>query len=279
MLNLRTVLLVTLGWIGVACAESWLSPEYMTDSPDGKTMFVTCATSDSLLLFDTKRCKLSGEWILKCKPSGVAVAGDSTVYVTGGGSAGMLYKLGAQGKPVGNVATGHTPLSPVVSSDGATVYVLNRFNNSVIAVDAVKMKVADTVNVVREPHAAALGADDKLLFVANHLPLCRAVNGAVAAVVSVIDTRTFKCIKNISLPAGSTGVRGIAASPDGSYIYITHTIGRYQLPTTQLERGWMNTAGLSVLNGKTGDYVNTVLLDDVDQGAANPWGEIGRAHV
>lgn len=34
----------------------------------------------------------------------------------------------------------------------------------------------------------------------------------------------------------------------------------------------MNTAGLSVFDGETGDYVNTVLLDDVDLGAANPWG-------
>jgi mono/diheme cytochrome c family protein len=74
------------------------------------------------------------------------------------------------------------------------------------------------------------------------------------------------------LPNGSTGVRGMCASPDGKFIYVTHTFGRYQLPTTQLERGWMNTAGLSVFNGETGEYVNTFLLDDVDLGAANPWG-------
>jgi len=74
------------------------------------------------------------------------------------------------------------------------------------------------------------------------------------------------------LPNGSTGVRGIGASPDGKSVYVTHTFGRYQLPTTQLERGWMSTAGLSVFNGETGDYVNTALLDDVDLGAANPWG-------
>ncbi len=272
MIAIHTLILIFASCLLTADAADYLSPEYSAGTPDGKTLFVTCATSDSLLLFDTVHRKLSGEWILRCKPSGVAAVGDDTVYVTGGGIAGMLYKLGAQGKPVGEVATGHTSLSPVVSSDGATVYVLNRFDNSVVAVDAVKMKVIDTVSVVREPHAAALGADGRLLFVVNHLPFCSALNGAVASVVSVIDTQTFKCIKNIPLPNGSTGVRGIAASPDGSYMYVTHTLGRYQLPTTQLERGWMNTAGLSVLNGKTGDYVNTVLLDDLDQGAANPWG-------
>ena len=95
----------------------------------------------------------------------------------------------------------------------------------------------------------------------------------VAAPVSIIDLTTpERKVRQLLLPNGSTGVRGICAAPDGSAIYVTHTFGRYQLPTTQLERGWMNTAGLSVFNGETGDYINTVLLDDVDLGAANPWG-------
>jgi mono/diheme cytochrome c family protein len=94
----------------------------------------------------------------------------------------------------------------------------------------------------------------------------------VAASVSIIDTTKRTLLRSVMLPNGSTGVRGIAVSPDGKYVYVTHTFGRYQLPTTQLERGWMNTAGLSIFDGETGDYVNTVLLDDVDLGAANPWG-------
>ncbi|MCP4643605.1 MAG: cell surface protein, partial [bacterium] len=60
-------------------------------------------------------------------------------------------------------------------------------------------------------------------------------------------------------------------SPDGKYAYIAHILGRYQLPTTQLERGWMNTNALSIINVAEKKLVNTVLLDDVDLGAANPW--------
>lgn len=253
-------------------AASYLSPEYVAVAPDGKTIYVTAATAGKLLTFDGASAKPSGGWGLRCNPSGVAVAADGTVYVTGGGVDGLLLKLSPAGKVLGKVATGHTPLSPVVGRDGATVYVLNRFNNAVVAVDAATMKVTATVGALREPHAAVLGAGGKLLFVANHLPACKATDDVVAAAVSVIDTATFKVVKNVMLPNGSTGVRGIGASPDGKSVYVTHTFGRYQLPTTQLERGWMNTAGLSVFNGETGDYVNTALLDDVDLGAANPWG-------
>jgi YVTN family beta-propeller protein len=262
---------LAMGWGFGVQAAAYLSPEYLAVAPDGKTIYVTAATSEKVLVVDVASAKVSGTWSLKSNPGGLAVALDGTVYVTCGGMDGMLYKLSAKGEVLGKVEVGHTPLSPVVGKDG-TVYVLNRFNNTVMAVDAATMKVKATVSVLREPHAAVLGAGGKLLFVANLMPYCRATDDVVSASVSVIDTATFKVVKNVPLPNGSTGVRGIGASPDGKAVYVTHTFGRYQLPTTQLERGWMNTAGLSVLNGETGDYVNTALLDDVDLGAANPWG-------
>ncbi|MCX5758877.1 MAG: c-type cytochrome, partial [Candidatus Hydrogenedentes bacterium] len=61
-------------------------------------------------------------------------------------------------------------------------------------------------------------------------------------------------------------------SPDGKFAYATHILGRYQMPTTQLERGWMNTNALSIVQIAEQRLVNSVLLDDVDLGAANPWG-------
>jgi len=260
-----------IGWACGLHAASYLSPECLAVSPDGKTLYATAATSGKLLVVDPANSKVVDEWSLKSDPSGVAVAADGTVYVTGGDFDGRLYKLNAQGKLVGKVVTGHTPQAPVVGP-GGTVFVLNRFNNNVVAVEASTMTVKATIPVLREPQAAVLGAGGKLLFVANLLPCCRATDDVVSASISVIDTATLKVVKNVSLPNGSTDVRGIGSSPDGKFVYVTHTFGRYQLPTTQLERGWMNTAGLSVLNGETGDYVNTALLDDVDLGAANPWG-------
>ncbi|MDD4102273.1 MAG: hypothetical protein PHU80_06535 [Kiritimatiellae bacterium] len=254
-------------------ARVYLSPEYMAVSPDCKTLYVTAATAGNLLLVDLEKRQVQTEWRLKSNPSGVATAGDGAIFVTAGAVGGELLKLDPGGKVLAKVAVGHTPLSPVVSADGKTVYVLNRFDNTVMAVDVGRrLKVAGVLAVPREPHTAALGAGGRLLFVANHLPSCRSTDEVVAAAVSVIDTGTFKLVQNVMLPNGSTGVRGMCAAPDGKHIYVTHTFGRYQLPTTQLERGWMNTAGLSVFDGESGEYVNTVLLDDVDLGAANPWG-------
>ena len=267
--------------IGTACAVAcmaacgYVSPEFVALAPNGSA-YVTEATAARVACVSADG-KLLRQWpVVSSKthkavdPTGIAFGG-GFVYVTSGVADGELQKCREDGTCAGVVSVGHSPCSPVVSADGRTAYVLNRFANKVSVVDTGKMSVVKTVDVLREPFAAALGEGGRFLFVANMLPYCAATNDVVAASVSFIDTKTF-AVRHVLLPNGSTGVRGLAASPDGKSIYVTHTMGRYQLPTTQLERGWMNTAALSVFDGATGAYVNTVLLDDVDRGGANPWG-------
>ena len=251
-----------------ASAQSYLSPEFLAPAPDGGA-YVTEATAARVAEV-SRDGRVVRQWPVAANPTGIA-AGGGFVYVTCGEANGELRKYAPDGACVKTAAVGHSPCGPVLSRDGRTVYVLNRFLAQVSVLDAEKMTVVKTVKALREPFAATLGAEGKLLFVANLLPYCASTNDVVAAAVSVVDTRTF-AVRHVMLPNGSTGVRGIASSPDGKSVYVTHTMGRYQLPTTQLERGWMNTAALSVFDGATGAYVNTVLLDDVDRGGANPWG-------
>jgi YVTN family beta-propeller protein len=103
---------VVTGWAVAAGAAEYLSPECVAVAPDGKTLYVTAATSGKLLVFDVAGCKVSGQWTLKTDPSGVAAAADGTVYVTGGGVGGKLYKVSADGKVLGEVVTGHTRANP-----------------------------------------------------------------------------------------------------------------------------------------------------------------------
>jgi len=44
------------------------------------------------------------------------------------------------------------------------------------------------------------------------------------------------------------------------------------LPTTQLDRGWVNTNALSIIDLKAQAPYCTLLLDLLSEGAADPWG-------
>ena len=207
------------------------------------------------------------------KFSGMVITPDSkTLWVTCGEALGKVVSIDISSATVtGSLEIGHYPVSPVLNTGGDHLFVCLRYANKVLDINLTNNAIVP-VPVKHEPVALATVPGTPLLLVAHHRPAGSATAGEVAAGLSVIDIGQHTVIKEISLPNGSTGIRNISLSPDGKYAYIPHTLGRYQLPTTQLERGWMNSNALSVIDLGTLDRLNTVLLDDLDMGAANSWG-------
>jgi YVTN family beta-propeller protein len=252
----------------------YLSPLAVAADRDGKTLYVAEATARQIAVVDLAAGNVVRTISLSDEPGGLALANDGmALYVVVGSVKGKVQAISLpKGKVAATFAVGHTPTAIAVSPDGKTLYVANRFNNNVSVVDVAARKETAKIPVLREPVATVLTPDGRFLFVANLLPEGRADADNVSAAVSVIDTAARRVIANIRLPNGSTSLRGLCVSPDGQYVYVTHTLARYQLPTTQLERGWMNTSALTILGVPGTNWVNTTLLDDVDLGAANPWG-------
>jgi YVTN family beta-propeller protein len=252
----------------------YLSPLALVADNQGKNLYIAEATAKQIAVFDIAAGKVTKVISLPDQPGGLALAPDgSRLYVTAAVPKGRIHVLNTKtGRVVRKLPAKHTPTAPVLSPDGKTLYVCNRFNNSVSVIDLASKKELATIPVQRQPVAVSITRDGKFLFVANHLPAGTADGEYTAAVVSVMDITTKKVIKTIELPNGSTDLQGICVSPDGRHAYVTHILSRYQLPTTQLERGWMNTNALSIIDVSKKQLLNTVLLDDVDLGAANPWG-------
>jgi YVTN family beta-propeller protein len=253
----------------------YISPLAVVASRDGTALYIAEVTAKRIAVFDVAKEKVRKHIPLKNEPSGLALSPDGgRLYVTGGSAEGRVYviDLNRRAKTIDSIAVGHTPTAPVVSPDGRTLYVANRFNNNVSVIDLASGKEVAAIAVMREPIAAGISPDGSVLFVANHLPAGAADQDYVSTTISAIDAATRRVAQTIQLPNGSTGLRGLTVSPDGKHVYATHILARYQLPTTQLERGWMNTNALSVIDVERRELINTVLLDDVDLGAANPWG-------
>ena len=241
----------------------------------GRQVVVGSFTSSAVFIADLP-WKQQPEWRsirLPGKPSGMVAAPDGkTVWVTCGESSGMLVTIDVASATVtGNLKIGHYPVAPALNNDGDHLFVCLRYADKVVDIDLSNNSTV-AIPVKNEPVALAAVPGKPLLLVAHHRPAGRSTADEVATILSVIDLDQQAVIKEISLPNGSTGIRSMSLSPDGKYAYIPHTLGRYQLPTTQLERGWMNANALSVIDIEAMDRFNTVLLDDLDRGAANPWG-------
>ncbi len=256
-------------------AESgdYRSPISLVAASDGKTLYIAETTANRVGVFDTRLDRVVGEISVGEHPIGLALSNDESVlYVTSATPDGAVQIVDILSERVlETIAVGHTPVAVILHPDGKTLYVCNQFSNSIGVVDLDEAAQVATIAVPREPVATALTEDGGALLVANHLPAGPANTDHTACVVSVIDTVKRTLVKNIELPDGSTNLQGIAMSPNGRYAYVTHILARYKFPTTYLERGWVNTNAMTVIDVPEQEYVNTALLDDAQRGAANPY--------
>ena len=251
----------------------YLSPSALVGTADGKQLFIACATASQVLVFDPAGERVERSIALPASPQGLALSPDGRqLFVTCAAPRSTVCVIDlASGSVVKSIPAGHTTLAPVCSPDGSTLYVCDRFNDSVGVIDLKAEREVARIAVPREPISSALSADGKLLLVANHLHAGRADLERVAACVSVVDTAARRVVTNITLPNGSTILRDIRISPGGDVACVAHVIGQFNLPTTQVERGWMANNALSFIDIRHHCLLNSVLLDNIDQGAANPW--------
>jgi hypothetical protein len=241
--------------------------------PEGR-LFVLGSEGRCAVVLDGTTGRSIREIDLPGVGSGAAVCG-GTAYVTTREPAGRVLAVDVE---TGAVETrwrvGHSPMAPVVSADGRLLCVANRFDHAVALLD-LETDAMRTVRVVREPVALALIADSKRLFVANHLPEVKPFldeeNPYIAAEISVIDVEHGQLVGNVELPNGSQGLRGIAISPDGKYVVATHVLSHWVIPPFEIAKGAMNMNALSLIDAESLEWVQTVVLDDPNRGAANPW--------
>lgn len=262
-----------LGGGRTTAASDYLSPTALAVAPDGKTIYVACRTANQVLLFDAASGQPGKAVKLPASPTGLALTKDgSRLYVTCAAPAGSVCVVNTTAlKITDTLPAGHTPMSPVLSPDEKTLYVCNRFNHNVSVINLAAKKETARIAVAREPYAADVSRDGAFLFVANHLHNGAADADVVAAKVSVIDLAAGKVTSELTLPNGSGLLCGLRVSPNGKYAAVTHLLARFHLPTTQLERGWMNTDAVTLIDVAQKKLINTVLVDSVDSGGANPY--------
>jgi len=197
---------------------------------------------------------------------------DQRMWVVCDGSNGRLYELNASDLSVlSDAEMGACPSAVLYNPLTKSLWVTQRFNNALWEVDTESKQILTRLEVGREPVDMVLFNQGKSLLVINNMPEMSSLSFPVAALLTVVDMNSKDISKRILLPNGSTDVKAVALSVDQKYAYVTHLLARYQLPTNQVDRGWMSTNALSIIDLDRQELLTTVLLDTPQKGTANPW--------
>jgi len=256
---------------GALAAPVYRSPQDLAYSPDGAVLAVSDYTAAKLVIVDVSKNSVRKEVALSGNPSAVAWSADGkAVFVSERGAGTVAQVDPAGGKVTRRFKVGRYPVGIAASATHLVVA-----NSGLSSVSIINLgKGSETVRVadVYRAWGVTLTPDGKTALVGSLLPAGDSRDATMACTVSLISVATGRKIASIKLPPGSINVRGLAVSPDGKWAYAVHSVGRFTLPTTQLERGWIMTHAFSVIDMTTKKHRATMLLDYLMEGGADPWG-------
>ncbi|MHC4586077.1 MAG: YncE family protein, partial [Planctomycetota bacterium] len=137
--------------------QDYLSPSAMVADNQAGKLYIAHSTAKQVAVFEISTGAVIKTYSLRTEPSGLALSTDkSRLYVTCARPKGQVKVINLQtGKISRTLPAGHTPTAPVLSSNGKTLYVCNRFDNNVSVIDIASRKQIARIPVQREPVAAA----------------------------------------------------------------------------------------------------------------------------
>ncbi len=250
----------------------YFSPCDLTIDTVSGSLFVLGKTAHELRSYPLEDFSTYSSYYTRMPPKSIGLAGDKLLLVSSHSEGWVEILRKSTLKPLSRIKVGHGACDVEISPDLSTAFVANQYSDDISVLDLESNKEKARIKVLRQPKQITLSKDGRYLFAANFLPAGRADADTVTSAISVIEVETQTCVKHIPLANGSNALRGMCLSADGEYILVTHNLGRFQLPTTQLEQGWMNTSALSIIHVNSREYVATILLDEPDRGAAGSWG-------
>lgn len=254
------------------------SPVSVAVSPDGKSLFVSDKTAGCVVTLDAATGVKLSETSIAGEPNGLTLSADGKIIYVTQRKAHSIALIDAQsGTAIGPIAVGAWPVGLALAQKSQRLYCCNQGSNTVSVIDLNSRQQLAEMAVIRSPVCAAISPDESRVVVANSLPSGAGTDADLAAEVSILDTHAMRQIARVRLPRGSTGANGAWINPNGKWAYVVHILGRFDLPITKLEEGWVHTFALSIIDLAAGTRLATVLLDSLTQGAADPWAVTGSA--
>ena len=257
--------------LAARAGDPYRSPENLAFSPDGAWLAVSDVTGGLLTLLDGQAKAVTKTVPLKGQPRGLAWH-NGLVYVAEYDAGAVAEVDPAQAVVKRRLAVGPKPWGVALDAAAGRLLVTEFGLARLIAVDLASGKEVGRVPVLGLPRQLVVTPDGSSCLVVNTAPVGDAREGTHSCAITVVDLKTLAKVCDIALPPGGINPRGIAVSPDGKWAYLAHGIGRFTLPTTQLERGWIMTSALTILDLTKRAVHATILLDTITSGSADPWG-------
>ncbi len=160
---------------------------------------------------------------------------------------------------IDTIATGNGPAGITLDQNESHLYVVNAYGSDVSVIELKAKKEVRRLTAGNNPTGIAKSPDGKEILVTGRRANIAAYDETLITELTLVNTQTQRALKkNVE---SAYLMENAAYAPEGDLAVVTLIRPKNQIPSVQVEGGWMMTHGIGVLEREGGNMIQ-FLLDE-----------------
>ncbi|VAW17406.1 hypothetical protein MNBD_BACTEROID01-791 [hydrothermal vent metagenome] len=242
--------------------EDYLSPFNMAVSPDGGKLYVIAQDGDALLVVDTQTNKVTGKIAVGERPHSVAITSDGNTAFVSNQWADNVYEIDLPlSKVVDTLKTGSGPAELAFSPDKKFLYVVDSYSSEVSIINLQTKTEVKRLMAGNNPVAAVFSPDGSQVYVTSRRTLPMPFGTPPVTELTVIDVAS-QMVAERKMFDNAYLMENVAFTPSGDMAIATLIRPKNLIPSIQVEKGWMMTHGIGIIEPGNEGRVIQLLTDE-----------------
>ncbi|NQU53355.1 MAG: beta-propeller fold lactonase family protein [Bacteroidetes bacterium] len=239
----------------------YYSPFNIAVSKNGNRLYVVAQDSDELMVVDPEKNKVVDKIAVGEHPHSVILdKNEKFAYVSNEWSDNVSVIDVATSIVIDTLYTGNGPAGLALSSNEKYLYVVNAFGSDLSVIDLSTKEERKRLITGNNPTGTSLSPDGKFLYVTSRRANIAPYGEPLISELTIINDSTQRSMKkNIE---SAYLMENVTFAPDGDLALMTLIRPKNNIPSIQVEQGWMMTHGIGIVEHGKGGRVVQLLLDE-----------------
>ncbi|MBN1142786.1 MAG: beta-propeller fold lactonase family protein [Bacteroidales bacterium] len=249
----------------------YLSPFNLVASQDGQKLFVVAEEGNLLLVVDIGKEKVIKKVKVGNQPHSVVLNNDETLaYVSNQWSDNVSVIDLNRFEVIDTLSTGNGPAGIALSKNGEHLYVVNSYGSDISLIDLSMREEIRRFTAGNNPTGIAANPAGNLFYVTSRRTQGLPYDDTVSCELTVADDRVQRIVERKDIKSAYM-MENIAFTPSGDLLFMPMIRPKNNVPTVQVDRGWMMTNGFAVVEQKPNGRTIQLLVDEYNEYFADPF--------
>lgn len=251
--------------------KTYVSPYKLDISKDGNTLYVVGQESNELVVVDAPSGKVLEKIPVGLRPHTVVLSPDGQSAFVSNQWEDNVLRIDLNSLRVVDTLKGGTgPAGMVISPDGKYLWCVNSYSNDISIFDLENKRERRRLKAGNNPVSAAMTPDGSEVYVSSRRTVPKPHMTHPLTEMTVSGTK-YQRVDERKLFQDAYIMETVDVTPSGDLVIATLIRPKNLIPTVQIERGWMMTQGLGIIERESGRMVQ-LLLDEPNAFYSDPFG-------